>query len=322
MQPIDVILSLAAASSRVRKDQILMDAYAANCLDFFESARLAYDPFINFGVKSVAEIVEDDGAPGSLTFAGFRLLCEQLQTQTLIGDAARHAVHMAAEQCHAVTWNALYRRILLKNLRVVEASEVNRVLHRLGALAMKHAVPIFRYQTATDSPANPTKGQYLVDVQISGERLFAVLDKTAMAYNSKGEKCESYPQIEQALRSLAARSPRPTVMDGVLTATGEYVIFDMIPLIDFRAGLSAKTQRQRRTMLETLQISGVFSGSCVRVLPQIEINFATDDGKRAFAEFTQQAIDQGHHSVVLKKPEAPYLGKSNRAWLRRRITIT
>jgi DNA ligase-1 len=324
MQAFEVIEQLTAATSRARREQIILDAYTVNCTEFFEAVRLAADPFISFGVKKVAEIIEDDGACGTLTFADFRRLCDQLRTQTLKGDAARILIRDAAQRCHARTWNGLYRRILLKDLRVVETSLINRVLKRLGPIATKLSVPIFRCQTATTSLSKPLSGQYLVDIKLSGMRLFAVLDKIVQFHDAHGvaELGQTYPILMQALQPLAAKLPSPIVLDGVFTKTGDYVVFDMIPYSDFRARASAKTQLQRRVMLELLQTAGVFSGTRVRVLPQIKINFATDEGKQAFAEFGQQAIEQGHHALMVKRLDAPYQGKQNRAWMCSEITIT
>jgi hypothetical protein len=322
MQAFDVIEQLAIAPSRNRREQIILDAYSANCSDFFEAAQLAADPFINFGVTKVAEIIEDDGAVGNLTFADFRRLANRLRVQTLSGDAVRLAIREAAERCHTQTWNLLYRRILLKDLRVVDTTLLNRVLKRLGPLGEQFCIPEFRCQTAMASRSKPVKGQYLVDTKLSGNRLLAVLDKIPMLHKTSGAAERTCPALVQALQPLAARLPKPIVLDGVLASTGEYVVFDMIPLSDFRARLSTKTQLQRRVMLELLQTSGALSGVGVRVLPQIKVDFDTVEGNRAFAEFGQQALEQGHHAVVLKRADAPYQGKQNRAWMCLEITIT
>ena len=63
MQPLFVMQRLAATQSRTDKEQIIFDALMNDCEQFFIGARLATDPLITFGVKKVAEILEDDGAP-------------------------------------------------------------------------------------------------------------------------------------------------------------------------------------------------------------------------------------------------------------------
>ena len=140
-------------------------------------------------------------------------------------------------------------------------------------------------------------------------------------YTASGEIFET-PALEQALQALALRIPAPIVLDGVLTDNG-YIVFDLIPLADFRLGVSSKTQRVRRQMLEMLQRSGAFNETrLVRVLPQIEVNYETDEGRTSFFEFNRQALHHGYTEIVIKKPEAIYSGKRTAAWLIRKAEYT
>ena len=169
----------------------------------------------------------------------------------------------------------------------------------------------------------PKSGQHLADVKLAGDRRLAVLDKTVTLFNSKGERCEMDADYVPIFQALAVLLPSAMVLDGVILGSGEYVLFDMIPLADFRARYSIKTQSQRRLMLEVLQASGAFADTRrVRVLPQIEINFSLDEGRRAYTEFCQQARDQGSTSVIVKRCDGLYFGKPNRAWMLCPIAIT
>jgi hypothetical protein len=321
MRAIDVIQQLAVAPSRQRKEQILLDAYGQNCREFFILVRLAMDPFINFGIKKVAEILEDDGDPGSLTCESFLQLCNDLRTRKLSGDTARAAINQAAETCHAVTWNQLYRRVLLKDLRVIDQTVMNKVLKRLGSAAEAFQIPQFRCQMATRCLDRPQTGHYLIDVDIAGKRCITVLDKSAWSYDTKGMSYELPVELLQPLCLIAAHLTASIVLDGVITGSGEYLLFDIIQLEDFRAKSSNKTQQQRRRILEQLQTSGVFSASrLIRVVPQVEVDLDSKAGNQLFEEFVRQAIERGERALMLKKPDALYQAKQSRAWMTWPIT--
>ena len=316
MIALDVVKRLSATDSDVAKEQIVLDAYSQKCFEFFEATALAADPFVTFGVKKVAEILEDDGATGSFSFADFKILCAALQNRTLTGDAARLAIRDAAERCHEQTWNLLYRRVLLKH-PVIDVKFLNHLIDRLGSDAARFRIPVFRCQTATRTTKAPPSGLRLIDIRLRGTRLFAALSRTVTFYTANGETMED-TALAHALQPLAARVPAPIVCDGVLTADG-YMLFDLIPLADFQVGTSSKTQRVRRQMLETLQRSGAFGENrLVRVLSQIVIDYDTDEGKKLFFEFNKQAMQYGYTEIVIKKPDALYSGKRTAAWLIRK----
>jgi hypothetical protein len=317
---LDVVKRLSAVESDVAKEHIILDAYSHNCFEFFEATVLAADPFVTFGVKKVAEILEDDGAVGSVSFTDFKNLCTGLQTRTLTGEAARRAICDAAERCHVNTWNLLYRRVLLK-LPAIDVNILNQVISRLGADAERFRIPVFRCQLPTRTAKAPPAGPRLIDARLHGTRLFAALNRSVTFYTASGETFNT-TALDQALQALAMRVPAPIMLDGVLTDTG-YVLFDLIPLADFRFGASSKTQRVRRQMLEMLQRSGAFNETrLVRVLPQIEIDYETDEGRKSFFEFNKQALLHGYTEVVIKKPEAIYSGKRTAAWLIRKAEDT
>src|ERR1700761_9047577 len=100
---VDVITRLADAPSRSAKEKIILDAYAANCLEFFEAMRLALDPFVVFPVTKVASIIDDDGYVGELSFTEFQAMCQKLSSLDIPPDAVRQMIYQAAEKCHAPT---------------------------------------------------------------------------------------------------------------------------------------------------------------------------------------------------------------------------
>ena len=314
-----MLLDLAATASPAEQETILLGAYAANCFEFFEAVKLAADPFIVFGVTKVAEILDGDDADGTFAFADFRRLCELLSSGALTDEAARLAIRRAAEFCHVPTWNLLYRRVLLKNL-AVDTAVVGRVFAQLKSVPKRFLIPRFHCQMATATKKLPS-GIRLLDVQLTGTRLLAVLGSRVSLFTADGVL---YPcaDLEQVLRPLASHLPAPLVLDGVQVGTGDYVLFDLIPFNEFRDRLCRKKQRERRFALESLQRTGAFGETRrVRVLPQVEIDFRTADGQTAFGDFNRRAIEHGYSAIVLKNPEANYVCKRTTAWMIRKSQI-
>lgn len=319
MQPITIIEKLTTATSRVRKEQIIFEAYQQNCSDFFAAIKLATDPFVVFDLKRVGEILEDDGAAGSFSFAEFTVLCDQLRHKALTDDAARECINQAAERCHAPTWNQLYRPILLKELNSEIIVIVEKVLKRLGPAAQSYRSQRFSPQIATPMKAIKLSGCRLVEAQISGTRLLAVLDRTIRFYTLDGQ-LDRGSELDHALKPLIGWLPAPIVLDGVRTDAGVYIIFDLIPLVDFRNYVCNKSLRERHAVLTTLHRAGAFAESrSLRVLPQIEINFSQPEAGAALAEMMALSRAEGAKALMLKKPEAPYASGKNTNWQAQKI---
>jgi DNA ligase-1 len=359
MQAFEVMQRLAATRSRSDKEQIILDAYMTNCHEFFIGCMLALDNLVSFGIKKVAEILEDDGAIGTLTFQDFLDLTTQLKTRALTGHAARDAIHAAAECCHFETWNRFYRRILLKDLNVgVDESTINKVLSKLRPAypdAAHYLIPVFKVQLAHDGedPAHQKKihGKKLIDTKLDGMRVLAVMDKANQVnlFTRNGLLLDTFPEITAGLMKILERLPGSLVLDGELmsprgfqhlmtlvkrkephpdTEMVQYAMFDIIPLQDFRDSYCAKPQYERRAVLESLQENGLFSESRSElghqrfyVVPQIEVDLDTVEGMSSFNDFNLRMIDSGYEGIMIKDPQAPYVGKRTTAWLKKKPWI-
>lgn len=360
MQHFEVMQRLAATNSRTDKEQILIDAYMNQCFEFFIGARLATDSLISFGVKKVPEIVEDDEEPGSFTFQDFLDLTDKLKNRELTGHAARDALLAAAETCHFQTWNQFYRRVLLKDLNVgVDESSINKILNKLiptHSEAADFLISVFKCQLAHDGEVDAhkkkIKGKKLVDGKLDGMRVLAFMDKeneSVTMYTRNGLTIETFPEIKLGLEKILTKLPGSLVIDGELmspkgfphlmtlvkrkeasaeTEIIQYAMFDLIPLSDFQRAYCQKTQRDRREALEIMQTHGLFSEKKTdlqhrfHVVPQIEVDLATEDGRAAFNAFNASMIDQGFEGIMIKDPEAPYEGKRSSAWLKKKPVIS
>ena len=218
MIPLEVMLRLKSTNSRTEKEQIVFDAFMNDCFDFFVGARLAYDSLYSYGVKKVAEILEDDGSEGTFTFHDFLDLATKLKNRELTGHAARDAIHAAASVCHVPTWNLWYRRILLKDFDVgVSDTIINKILRKIVPTrpeADKYIIPVFKCMLAEDGEdvkhQKKIKGKKLIDVKLDGFRVLTLMDTindTVKCYTRSGFIIENFPELQTALETLHQRMP-------------------------------------------------------------------------------------------------------------------
>lgn len=349
MSTLDLVRRLSATQSRIEKEQLLTDAFIKGERAFFLAAQLAYDPLISFGVKKVAEIIEDDGEAGTFTFSDFLVLAGRLRRRELTGHAARDAIHSAAAQCDAATWNEFYRRVLLKDLGIgVTDSTINKILKKLSSSdpdAGKYIITIFSCQLAHDGAKPPhskkIKGKKLLDVKFDGARLLTILDKengTVNQYTRNGKEVENFTAIREAFAKLLPHLPASIVLDGevvgrsfqelmtqfnrqsdVDTSGSRLALFDIIPLSDFKLGVCKMTQEQRHEVLSGLATSGMLSGTVgdlAYVVPKVSVDLDTTEGQEQFKEFNSRAVSAGYEGVMVKDPDAPYECKRSPAWLK------
>lgn len=288
--PVAVIKALEATSSKNDKEQIIIDAYMRGERQFFLGAILANDKLISFGVAKVAEIMEDDGVPGTLTWNDFIALADDLRFRRLTGHAARDAIHEAAMKCDFETWNTFYRRILLKDLKIGAERTINKVLGRLAAKTDPSAkdlmVPVFSPQLARDGADEANYkllvGRQFLDLKLDGVRLVTELNKDTgivTQYTRDGKVNENFPHIREALAKIIPHLPGSIMLDGEMVARSfselmeqlnrksegkkdtkkmKLALFDMIPSDDFRDGHCKLTQRERHEMLCALTAARFF----------------------------------------------------------------
>ena len=356
MQAFEVIRRLAATTSRTEKEQILFDAFMTGQRDVFTGFRMSYDPLVSYGVQKVAEIAPEDlnpTDPGTVTFQDFLTLADRLRTRKLTGYAARDAINDTAARCHGPTWNDFYRRVLLKDLRcgVTEAT-VNKVLKKLSGAYPEVKdlfIPVFSCQLAEDgeSPQHQAKvkGKKLIDIKLDGARLLSILDienQTVTQCMRNGKITENFVPIREKLEKVLAKLPGSIVLDGevvsssfqelmtqvnrqtnVDTSNAKLAVFDIIPLQDFRTGTCSISQHERHAMLVLLSdLLRTETDGSVYVVPKVEVDLETPEGRASFKEFVALAAENGLEGVMIKDPLAPYQCKRTAAWLKCKPFIT
>ena len=341
MHPSLVIQQLESTNSRLEKEQIIQTAWDLGCLEFFLGVQQALDNLITYGVQKVPLITQDDGSTGDFTWSDFQALANQLSTRELTGNAARDALHTAAESANATHWNYWYRRLLLKDLKAgVTEKTINTVLTRNGAKAKSYLVPVFSCQLAKPADDHPKKlkGLKLVDPKADGIRLLTVVEKSGVVtqYTRNGLVNTNFGHIAQMLSHLAPYLSESVVLDGEMisenfqalmtqvnrkenvdTQDSRLMLFDIIPLKDFRAGEYVVGQRDRHAALcELIPLLHQFTSGVVYVAPKLEVNLDTPEGQQKLQEFNLEALENKWEGIMIKDPDAPYRTKRSDAWLK------
>jgi len=354
MKHYQIVSELEKTPGTKDKEQVLLKAFMSGNREFFLGARLAYDPLITFGVKAVPAIADEDltDEPGTFSFSDFIVLTNKLRKRELTGHAAKQAIDDAALSCHGPSWNLFYRRVLRKDLQCgCTDTLINKVLKKLSDPEAENLIiPLFECQLAHDGEKDvhksKVKGKKLLDSKWDGMRLLTVLDKelgTIRQYSRNGIENTNFQNITDVLLPLLESFPASVVLDGevisenfqklmtqanrkenVDTSDSKLVLFDIIPLNDFRKGICKISQLDRHTILSELEINGLskMTNGLVCVEPKLLVDLDTEEGKVAFNEFSKNCLEKGLEGIMVKDPDAPYECKRSTAWLKIKPYIT
>lgn len=335
-QPESIIQSLEADNSRLAKEAILDKAMAEGLDEFFEGVRMCLDKLYTFGVKQVP-IKEEDNGQG-LAWANFLQLSDALYRRQLTGHAARDAIKLAMDVATKAQWNDWYRRILIKDLRCgVSEKTVNTVAKK--SKNPQYSVPVFECMLAHDSANHEKKvvGKKLLQKKLDGVRVLTVVDyesKTVTMYTRNGKELVNFPHIVKAFEDNIDNFGRSYVFDGevmsntfqdlmkqvhrkdnVQSSDAVLNLFDVLPLVEFKAGESIMGQKRRINFLKNFE--NIFNDSgCITIVPHIEVDLDTLIGQVEYKDYNKQMIEQGYEGIMLKDPEALYICKRDVAWLK------
>jgi len=323
-----IIQELEADNSRLAKEAII--EREKDNAELFEGFELALSPYITFGVKKVPTHGGPDGQ--GLPWDAFKELCHLLSTRQLTGDDARSAIELALGASTKAQWNDWYRRILIKDLRCgVSEKTVNKV--------KKNAVPVFECMLAHDGANHEKKinGLRLLEPKLDGVRCLTIVDyesRTVVQYTRNGKVLENFSHITDSLLANIDDIGRSYVLDGevvshsfqdlmkqvhrkddVKAQDARLMLFDILPLSEFKKGKSIMGQKRRSNLLKTLKPIFDKCGS-IDVIPQIEVDLDSYVGELQFKEFNKQAIEDGFEGIMIKVPDAAYECKRSTSWLK------
>jgi len=339
LKPWQVVAELESDNSRLFKEGVVKAQAESGNDEFFRGCRAAFDAMITFGVKKVEE---KSGDGKGITPEKFWETAQALAERRLTGNAALTAVNYMRMNAKEQEWNQWYRRILIKDLRCgVSEKTINNVV---GKINNSYIVPVFSCQLAHDGANHESKvtGQKLIEVKLDGVRVIAIVypNGTVNMYSRNGKELVNFPHIERQLAKHAVFFAEPTVLDGeVMSASFQDLmkqvhrksdvaaedavlnLFDILPLLEFQAGISTKVQHQR-----SAQLRGWYAGIAdhmpnVSVLGQELVDLDTNQGSARFAEINADAIAGGYEGIMIKDPAAVYETKRSVAWLKQKPFI-
>ena len=339
-QPETIIQELEADNSRLAKEAILESAMEAGLDEFFEGVAMCLDKLYTFGVKQVP-VSEVDGQ--GLSWANFKELAEALRKRTVTGHDARDAIKLAMDIATKAQWNDFYRRILIKDLRCgVSEKTVNTVAKKTKK--SNYSVPVFECMLAHDGANHEKKitGKKLLEPKLDGVRAVTVVDfesRTVTMYTRNGKVLENFSHITDAILAQIDELARSYVLDGEVVSNSfqelmtqvhrkgdvqaqdaRLMLFDAIPLVEFKSGQSVMGQRRRSNLLRSF--APIFEQTnCVDIIPQKEVNLDEFLGDIEYKDYNKEMVAAGFEGIMIKDPDAKYECKRSTSWLKQKPFI-
>lgn len=339
-QPETIIQELEADNSRLAKEAILESAMEAGLDEFFEGVSMCLDKLYTFGVKQVP-VSEVDGQ--GLSWANFKELAEALRKRTVTGHDARDAIKLAMDVATKAQWNDFYRRILIKDLRCgVSEKTVNTVAKKTKK--SNYSVPVFECMLAHDGANHEKKitGKKLLEPKLDGVRAVTVVDfesRTVTMYTRNGKVLENFSHITDAILAQIDELARSYVLDGEVVSNSfqelmtqvhrkgdvqaqdaRLMLFDVVPLVEFKSGQSVMGQRRRSNLLRSF--APIFEQTnCVDIIPQKEVNLDEFLGDIEYKDYNKEMVAAGFEGIMIKDPDAKYECKRSTSWLKQKPFI-
>jgi len=336
-QPQTIIQRLESDNSRLAKEAILTEAMEEGLDEFFQGLKMALDKLYTFGIKQVPEKIEDNGQ--GLSWDNFLQLAEALYRRELTGHAARDAVKLAMDVATREQWNYWYRRILIKDMRAgFGEKSVNSVAKKQKK--PEYSVPVFECMLAHDGANHESKitGKKLVEPKLDGVRVLTVVDfesRTVTQYTRNGKELVNFPHIVKAFEDNMDNFARSYVFDGevvsksfqdlmtqvhrksdVQAQDARLMLFDVVPLVEFKRGESVMGQRRRTAFLKE-NFSKIFADSgCIEIVPQKEFDLDVFTDEIEFKDYNKTMVEQGYEGIMIKDPNGKWEGKRSTAWLK------
>lgn len=337
-QPQTIIQKLEADNSRLAKEKILSDAMSEDLDEFFQGLKMCLDKLYTFGVKQVPVKETDDGQ--GLGWEPFLQLADALYRRSITGNDARDAIKLAMDVATKEQWNDFYRRILIKDLRCgVSEKTVNSVAKKMKK--PEYQVPVFECMLAHDGANHESKitGKKLVEPKLDGVRCLTVVDyesRTVTQYTRNGKELVNFPHLVKVFEDNLDNFGRSYMFDGevishsfqdlmtqvhrksdVNAADAKLMLFDIVPLVEFKQGVSTLGQRRRTQFLKNFQ--NIFNDSgCIELVNQREFNLDVFTDEIEFKDFNKEMVEAGYEGIMIKDPDAKYQCKRSTSWLKQK----
>jgi hypothetical protein len=317
MSILTILKRLEATSSRLEKEAILEKHESNETLK--ESFRLALDPTINFYIKNIPDVIERNQ----------KISLDAALAELVTDIASRKVRGSLAKECVSVLLGSLtpsdrevLKLVIGRNLRCgVSDSTVEKIWPDL----------VLSYPCQLVSPMSATtklKFPMMAQTKMDGMRFNAIVENGAVSYRSRnGKELDLFETLDEDFLTMA--DGEDLVFDGELLVSGPHgkfldrktgnglltkfqkgtgteevakriraVVWDRIPLVDFRRGSCKMPCYARWTMLNGLKTKGI------RVAQTMMINSIN-----IAQALYQEKLDEGEEGLILKDPEGPWENK-------------
>lgn len=347
------ITKLTESDSRLHKEQVIQQALAAaklgsvNAQIFLGLTKACYNPYVTFGVRKVPDTVGIVDAENP--WADFNELLKQLSFRHLTGNAAQTAIQEMAERFDSVEWNTFCAPVIRRDLRAgISDKTINKICKKT-----EYEIPVFGCQLAASSENRPEmKGIKRLEPKLDGVRVLMVVEFNGRvtSYSRNGKVFENFTHIEEQISenfhamirktALAQKFSLGVVFDGevignsfqelmrqarrkenVQAEDSVFNIFDIVPLVDFRAGLWKTQLATRIEALEAMR-SVIDTMPNVELLPHIMVDLDTAAGRNQLDRYAKDQVNAGFEGIMIKDVTAPYECKRNTFWMKWKPTIT
>jgi DNA ligase-1 len=186
-------------------------------------------------------------------------------------------------------------------------------------------------------------GKKLVEPKLDGVRCVTVVDyesRTVVMYTRNGKELVNFPHITKFLEDNLDNIARSYVFDGevvsdtfqslmtqvhrkdnVEASDAKLMLFDVIPLVEFKKGCSIMGQRRRTNFLKE-NFSKIFGDSgCIEIIPQKEFDLDVFTDEIEFKDYNRDMVAAGYEGIMIKDPNGKWEGKRSVAWLKQKPFI-
>lgn len=348
------IAKLNESDSRLHKEDVLKQALEAsvlgstNAIKFLTLTKVAYNPYVTFGVRKVPDTVGITNAENPWDDFD-NLLCE-LGQRGLTGNAALEAIDRMSERFDSEEWNTFCAPVIRRDLRAgISEKTINKICKKTD-----YEIPVFGCQLATNCEGRPEmKGIKRLEPKLDGVRVLMMVVPNAnevidtVCYSRNGKVFDNFGHIEDQVRDNFIKFCRSAtkvdqgrflsngfVLDGevigntfqelmrqarrkdnVQADDSVFNVFDIIPIDDFRRGYWNAPLNKRINILESLRPI-IDQMPNVELLPHIVVDLDSAEGKNQLSRYANDQVNAGFEGIMIKDVDAPYECKRNTFWMK------
>jgi DNA ligase 1 len=99
------------------------------------------------------------------------------------------------------------------------------------------------------------------------------------------------------------------------------MLFDVIPLVEFKQGSSVMGQRRRSAFMRE-NFAKIFNEcGCIEIVSQREFDLDIFTDEIEFKDYNKEMVEAGFEGIMIKDPEGKWEGKRSVAWLKQKPFI-